>query len=169
MSLGLMGAKGTLDFDGLTIDLVPVGEQPSTNLVVNGDFELGDPAPAYWIVNNDAYRVFPGHRSQAAIELGRSDSRVLTGLALPVDGLGSLAVSLYAEGKNLRGSGGAHAGLFFLDDLGRPISDVDLGFGWAGSFDWRKEVAEVRVPRGRAGPCSRSRRVTTWARSGSTT
>ena len=26
MSLGLMGAKGILDFDGLTVDLVPVGE-----------------------------------------------------------------------------------------------------------------------------------------------
>ena len=60
MSVGLMGAKGILDIDGLTIDLVPVGGAPTTNLVVNGDFELGDPAPAYWIVNNEAQRVFPG-------------------------------------------------------------------------------------------------------------
>ena len=54
MSLGLMGAKGSMDFDGLTIDLVPVGGQATTNLVTNGDFELGDPAPAFWIINNDA-------------------------------------------------------------------------------------------------------------------
>jgi hypothetical protein len=148
MSLGLMGAKGTLDFDGLTIDLIPVGEPTSTNLVVNGDFELGDPAPAFWVVNNDAERVFPGHRSRAAIELGQSESRVLTGLALPVEGLGSLAVSVYVEGKNLRGGGGADAGFFFLDDLGRPIQNVDLGFAWAGSFNWRRDVAEVRVPQG---------------------
>jgi hypothetical protein len=148
MSLGLMGAKGTLDFDGLTIDLIPVGEPTSTNLVVNGDFELGDPAPAFWVVNNDAERVFPGHRSPAAIELGRSESRVLIGLALPVEGLGSLALSVYVEGKNLRGSGGADAGFFFLDDLGRPIQNVDLGFAWAGSFNWRRDVAEVRVPPG---------------------
>ena len=150
MSVGLLGAKGILDVDGLTVELVPVGEAATTNLVVNGDFELGDPAPAYWIVNNDAYRVFPGHSSGAAVELGRSDSRVLTGLALPVDGLGALELSLFAEGKNLRGSGGAGAGFFFLDDLGRPIpgTDIVLRFGWAGSFDWRKEVAEVRVPPG---------------------
>jgi hypothetical protein len=150
MSLGLMGAKGIMDFDGLTIDLVPLGEQRSTNLVVNGDFELGDPAPTFWIVNNDAYRVFPGHRSGAAIELSRSDSRVLTGLALPVEGLGELSVTLYAEGRNLRGSGGADAAIFFLDNLGRPIpqTEVDLGFAWAGTFDWRRETAEVRVPPG---------------------
>ena len=75
MSVGLLGAKGMLDIDGLTIDLVPVGKSPTTNLIVNGEFELGDPAPAYWIVNNEAQRVFPGHQSQAAIELARSGSR----------------------------------------------------------------------------------------------
>lgn len=150
MSLGLMGARGTMDFDGLTVDLVPVDGRPTTNLVVNGDFELGDPAPAYWIDNNDARRVFPGHESQAAIEMGRSDSRVLTGLALPVDGLGALNVSLYVEGKNLRGSGGGGAGLFFLNDQGRPIpgTDVDLRFVWAGSFPWRQDFAQARVPAG---------------------
>ncbi len=97
MSVGLMGAKGTLDIDGLTIDLVPVGKSRSTNLIINGGFELGDPAPAYWIVNNEAQRIFPGHQSQAAIELARSGSRVLTGLSLPVDGLGSLEISVFAR------------------------------------------------------------------------
>ena len=47
MSVGLMGATGTLDFDGLTVDLIPVGGEDSTNLVVNGGFELGDPAPGF--------------------------------------------------------------------------------------------------------------------------
>jgi len=151
MSVGLMGAKGILDIDGLTIDLVPVGESPTTNLIVNGDFELGDPAPAYWIVNNEAQRVFPGHRSQAAIELARSGSRVLTGLSLPVDGLGSLAISMFARGQGLRGGGGADAFFFFLDNFGRPIAGFEAGvpaFEWAGSFEWRKEVNEVRVPPG---------------------
>ena len=63
MSVGLMGATGTLDIDGLTVDLVPVGGEESTNLVVNGDFELGDPGPASWITEGDARRVFPGNRS----------------------------------------------------------------------------------------------------------
>jgi hypothetical protein len=151
MSLGLLGAKGIMDFDGLTIDLVPREEVPTTNLVVNGDFELGDPAPACWIVNNEAHRAFPGHRSQAAVELGRYGARILTGLALPVDGLGALEVSAFVEAKSLRGSGGAAAACFFLDDFGQPIAGFDKGvmvFEWAGSFDWRRDVAEVRVPPG---------------------
>ena len=72
-------------------------------------------------------------------------------MALPVEGLGSLAVTLYAEGKDLRGSGGAHAGFFFLNDLGRPIPGTDVGawrFVWSGSFDWRRETAEVPIPTG---------------------
>ena len=113
MSVGLMGAKGILGIDGLTIDLVPLGESPTTNLIVNGDFELGDPAPAYWIVNNEAQRVFPGHGSQAAIELARSGSRVLTGLSLPVDGLGSLEITVFARGQGLRSGGGAGASSSF--------------------------------------------------------
>ena len=68
MSIGLMGATGTLDVDGLTVELVPIGGAATTNLIVNGDFELGDPAPAYWSVK-DARRVFPGNDSQAALEL----------------------------------------------------------------------------------------------------
>jgi hypothetical protein len=151
MSVGLMGAKGTLDVDGLTIELVPVGKSATTNLVVNGEFELGDPAPAYWIVNNDAQRVFPGHESQAAIELARSGSRVLTGLSLPVDGLGALEISAYARGQGLRGGGGAAAIFFFVDPNGRPIAGTETGvlaFEWGGSFEWRKEVNEIRVPPG---------------------
>ncbi|MBV8487580.1 MAG: hypothetical protein JO161_04825, partial [Planctomycetaceae bacterium] len=121
MSVGLLGARGRLDIDGLSIDLVPVGGTTSTNLVVNGDFELGDPGPAYWIVENDATRVFPGHASTAALELDKVNSRALTGLALPVGSLGTLRISLYARAQGLRGSGGASAAYFFLDDLGRPI------------------------------------------------
>ncbi|QEH38146.1 hypothetical protein OJF2_67440 [Aquisphaera giovannonii] len=154
MSIGLMGARGTLDFDGLTIDLVPRADEAatSTNLVLNGDFELGDPAPAYWIANNDPARIFPGHRSGSALELGRSDSglpRILTGLAMPVEGFGALTVSAYVQAKGLRGGGGAGAEMFFLDDAGRPIPGTDSPLmTWAGSFDWRRDTAEVRVPPG---------------------
>ncbi|MGO9600972.1 MAG: hypothetical protein ACLP7Q_23570 [Isosphaeraceae bacterium] len=149
MSVGLLGARGRLDIDGLSIDLVPVGGTTSTNLVVNGDFELGDPGPAYWIVENDAYRVFPGHASAAAVELGKVNSRVLTGLALPVGALGTLRISLHARAQGLRGSGGATAAYFFLDSLGKPIAGTETGvyaFEWSGSFDWRKETTETRIP-----------------------
>ena len=127
MSVGLLGAKGIMDIDGLTVELVPVGEDASTNLVVNGDFELGDPAPAYWIVNNDAHRVFPGHRSAAAAELSKTGARLLTGLALPVDALGALELSVSVRGQGLRGSGGAAAAFFFLDDFGRTIRGTRIG------------------------------------------
>ncbi len=60
MSVGLMGATGTLDIDGLTVELVPIGGADTTNLVVNGDFELGDPAPASWVVERDVRQGLPG-------------------------------------------------------------------------------------------------------------
>ena len=60
MSVGLMGATGILDVDGLTVELIDVEASASTNLVVNGDFELGDPAPYCWVTEKDAKRVFPG-------------------------------------------------------------------------------------------------------------
>ena len=126
MSVGLLGAKGIMDIDGLTVELVPVGENASTNLVVNGDFELGDPAPAYWIVNNNAHRVFPGHRSAAAAELSKTGDRLLAGLALPVDALGALELSV-----SVRGAGAARVwrggrrvllpGRFRPDDRGGGI------------------------------------------------
>ena len=173
MSVGLMGAKGILDVDGLTIELVPVGKSPTTNLIVNGDFELGDPAPAYWIVNNDAQRIFPGHDSQAAIELARSGSRVLTGLSLPVDGLGSLEISAVCRVPRACGAGeGPRAIFFFVDDFGRPVAGTETGvlaFEWGGSFDWRKEANEVRVPPGATARSSSSRKATPSAGFRSTT
>ena len=151
MSVGLMGATGTLDVDGLTVELIPVGGEDSTNLVVNGGFELGDPAPASWIVEGDARRVFPGNGSPAAVELVRAKSRLLIGLALPVDGLQALDVSMAVRCTNLRGGGGAHAVLFFLDELGRPLPDPagsNYFLLWAGSGPWRLDEASVRVPPG---------------------
>lgn len=151
MSVGLMGATGTLDFDGLTIDLIPVGGEDSTNLVVNGGFELGDPAPASWVVEGDARRVFPGNGSPSALELTRSRSRLLTGLALPVDGFQALDISLAVRCANLRGAGGARAAFFFLDELGRPLPGLSGGsyaFSWSDSCPWRIDQSSVRVPPG---------------------
>lgn len=153
MSVGLMGAAGTLDVDGVTFDLIPRRAAESTNLVVNGDFELGDPAPAYWIVNNDAARVFPGRASEACVELSRPGAKVLAGLALPVGPFDSLEISLHVRAQGLRGSGGGGAGVFFLDETGEPLPGRAGGaqaFRWAGTFDWSPRVATVPVPRGAA-------------------
>ena len=151
MSLGLMGATGTLDFDGLTVDLIPIGGEDTTNLVVNGGFELGDPGPASWIAENDARRVFPGNSSPAAAELTRAKSRLLTGIALPVDGFQALDVSVAVRCSGLRGGGGARAAFFFLDEFGRPLPMLDgrnYFLHWADSSRWRVNEARVRVPTG---------------------
>ncbi|MDG3003334.1 hypothetical protein [Paludisphaera mucosa] len=151
MSVGLMGAAGRLDVDGLTFDLVPRETVETTNLVVNGTFELGDPAPASWIVNNDAARVAPGHLSDSAVELSRSGSKVLAGLALPIEAFDGLEVTLYAKAQSLRGSGGAGASFYFLDESGEPLAGRRGGvqaFQWSGTFDWTPQRTVVPVPRG---------------------
>jgi len=151
MSVGLLGATGVLDVDGLTIDLVPVGGAETTNLVKNPDFELGDPDPWGWIVHNGARRGTPGLRSAAALELARSGAQCMTGLALPVGEFASLSLSVLAKGHNLRGSGGAAAYVFFLDEDGRVLADPQSGvplIRWSGTFDWRADRAMAPVPRG---------------------
>jgi hypothetical protein len=135
----------------MTFDLVPVGGKPTTNLVVNGDFELGTPEPASWGAENGAVRAFPGLKSTSALELGKTGARALTGLALPVGPFDRLDVSVAVRAQGLRGAGGAAASLFFLDDSGRPLPEP-IGsaplFRWAGTFDWRDQNVSVPVPQG---------------------
>ncbi|SIN83182.1 hypothetical protein SAMN05444166_1163 [Singulisphaera sp. GP187] len=151
LSVGLLGATGILELDGLTVELVPVGGTESTNLVNNGDFELGDPAPFAWNLENGAHRTFPGFQSDSAIELPKSGARALTGLAVAIDPFGQLNVSVRVRGQGLRGAGGAAANLFFVDGNGRPVGGGGGGanvFRWAGTFDWRVARATVPIPAG---------------------
>ena len=151
VSIGLMGATGTLDFDGLTVDLIPVGGQPTTNLVLNGGFELGDPEPDSWSAEGDARRVFPGFRSSAAAELVRAKSRLLTGIAIPVEAFQELDVSMAVRCAGLRGGGGARAVIFFVDEFGEPLPGPggrNYFRSWAGSSPWKIEEARVSVPLG---------------------
>jgi hypothetical protein len=148
MSVGLMGATGTLDVDGLTVAIVPREGAATTNLIVNGDFELGDPAPAYWTVK-DARRVFPGNDSTAALELTHARSFAMAGVALPVDRFDALDLTVTARCSGLRGADGTAATFFFLDRYGRPIPPLDGPVGgavlsWSGSSGW--QVARERVP-----------------------
>jgi hypothetical protein len=151
-TVGLVGATGVLDVDGMTFEEVAIGGEPSTNLVVNGGFELGDPSPASWIVENGAIRAFPsGAPSTSVVELPRSNSRVLTALGVPVEPFGRLQVSLAVRLSGLRGAGGAEARMFFLNEQGQILLG-DFGnaylFQWAGSADWHLEQTTVRVPTG---------------------
>lgn len=148
MSLGLIGATGVLDVDGLTVDLVPIGGTETTNLVKNPGFELGDPDPAGWISENGARRGFPGSHSTAALELAKSGARCLSGLAVPVEPFPSLSISVRARGQGLRASGGATCMLFFLDEFGHQVGPPVVAFRWSGSFDWREDRTEVPVTRG---------------------
>lgn len=152
MTLGLKGATGTLDFDGLSIELVPRDDQiQTTNLVVNGDFELGDPAPANWAPSNDAHRITPGFRSESAVVLERTHAMVVTGLGIPVEPFDAIGLSVMARATGLRGGGGAYAAFYFLDVYGELIPGHERGdvlLQWSGSNAWRREEAHARVPAG---------------------
>jgi hypothetical protein len=151
MSVGLLGATGTLDFDGMTIDLIPRGGTESVNLVVNGGFELGDPAPAYWMVNGDIRRVFPGLRSEAAVELVGGRARLMTGLAVPVEQFEAIDVSLAVRCAGVRGVGGAMATVFFLDEVGNLLegeAKKEPTLRWNGTNAWHYDQARANVPAG---------------------
>jgi hypothetical protein len=151
MSVGLFGATGTMDIDGFTFDLVPVGGVATTNLLVNGDFELGDPDPFAWSVSNGARRTSRGHGSAAALEFATSGARAQNGLGVMVDRLAALEVVLMARGSGLRGGGGAASAFFFLDGDGKTLPGLEGGvplFRWEDSFDWRPYLTVVPVPRG---------------------
>lgn len=152
ISVGLMGATGTLDIDGLTVELVPRdGVAATTNLVANGDFELGDPSPAYWLVDPGAKRVHVDSRSSTALELVGSGAWAQIGLAMPVSQFESLDVQADVRFQGLRGSGGARATFFFFNEFGDrlqgPGRSVSV-FNWSGSTDWRTDEVVVRVPPG---------------------
>jgi hypothetical protein len=151
MSVGLLGATGVLDVDGLTTELVPRGGAETTNLARNSDFELGDPDPAGWVSENGAHRAFPGFRSASGLELAKSGARSMSGVAVPVEGFAGLEIRVMVRGQGLRGSGGAAGNLFFLDDYGQALPGAERGVRallWAGSFDWREDRTVVAIPRG---------------------
>jgi hypothetical protein len=150
MTLGLLGATGVLDIDGMTFEVVPRGGVPTTNLVLNGDFELGGVTqPKHWFVEDGARRVFPGFQSASAVELTRDGSKALVGLARPATRFDALELQVRAKGVGLRASGGALAEVYFLDSDGRQLSGPDAGTRiakFSGTFDWTLVQGEVPVP-----------------------
>lgn len=151
ISVGLIGATGVMDVDGFTFELIPRQPAASTNLVRNGDFERGDPAPEAWILDHGARRGHDAGESGSHLEFGRDGARALTGLGQPVDRLSALEVTLRARAQGLRGGGGAAASFFFLDDNGRILPGLSRGvpaFRWAGSFGWREDRQVLTVPPG---------------------
>lgn len=151
LSMGLIGATGVLEVDDLTIELVPVGGQPTDNLVLNPGFELGEADAAGWTGDRGAHRVCPGHDSPAAFELRGQGARVYAGLGLPVGRLNSLEVTVQARGNGLRGATGALGLVFFLDDDGRPLPGTADGvavLSFNGTFPWTESRGRVDVPRG---------------------
>lgn len=151
LSVGLVGATGVLEIDRLTIEPIPVGGTPTTNLVGNGDFELGDPDAPGWILDRGAERATPGHRSDAALELKGTGARASAGLALAVNRFTSLELTASARGTGLRGANSGLAVAFFLDEEGRPLPGTDDGkvlARFSGSFPWQAIRGSVDVPTG---------------------
>lgn len=149
LTVGLLGATGTLWIDGLTVRGVPREETPTTALLLNGDFELGDPQPAHWTLEGKTRRVCPGRDSAAALELSDAGDRALTGVGVRVRGLPRLSLRLNARANGLRASGGGAVEVFFLDAEGRNLPGGGVRpLVFTGSFDWRGFAAVVNVPRG---------------------
>jgi hypothetical protein len=150
LTVGLLGGTGALWIDGLTIEAEPRGGATTSNLLLNGDLELGDPEPAHWTVEGGARRAEPGRDSDAALELTAAGAKATTGIAVPARRFGPhLVVRLAARGTGLRGAGGAVAGLIFLDEQGRTVPGTAAPpFRFAGSFDWRTFQVPIEVPRG---------------------
>ncbi len=148
LSTGLMGGTGLLDVDGMTVEPVPIGGFATANLIVNGDFELGDPKPTSWTVK-EAHRTCPGHDSPAALDLSRGRSMAIAGLGLPVDRFNALEVSVWAQCSGLRGADSTFAMIFFLDRFGRPVGPSGQPIlTWSGSSSWQESRQQVAVPPG---------------------
>ena len=97
---------------------------------------------------------FPATNRRRPIELGRSGLAHADGLALPVDGLGSLAVSLYAEGTGTCGAAGGARGVLLPR---RPRAGRSPGptiGSWRscgrGASNGAERGAEVAMPAGAA-------------------
>ena len=151
MTLGLLGATGTLDVDGLTITLIPVGSAPTDELMLNGGLELANPTPTYWSLTGGARLVFPGADSDTALELGRAGARAQLAVAVPIRRIDTLQIRLQAKLSGLRGSGGGTANLYFLDEVGRGLPGATGSaalFRFSGSAGWKEFLAKVRVPAG---------------------
>ncbi len=149
MTVGLLGATGTLEVDELTINAIPVGGRATTNLLRNGDAELGDPAPVSWVLEGSAHRVSPGHKSAACIDLVRANARASIPVAAPLDRLETIDLTFVVKANGLKANG-AVLTAFPVDDLGQPLADFKNGIRlhrWGGTFEWRQERARVTVPR----------------------
>ncbi len=148
LSLGQFGATGVLEVDLLTLDPVPYGGRSTTNLVRNGDVELGDPGPAAWVLEGGARRASPGFRSTTCLELSRAGSKAMVSLGVSVQPFTKLAVSIAARGSGLRG-GGTEAVVYFLDPDGRALPGADsaaTAVRWSGTFDWEIKQGTVAIP-----------------------
>ncbi|MDX2037679.1 MAG: hypothetical protein SFX72_13595 [Isosphaeraceae bacterium] len=151
LSIGLLGGTGRLEIDDLAIEPVPRGGVETDDLILNGGFEFGSPAPDSWVSENGVRRSFPGRDSDSSLEFDRPGARALTSLGLPVTPGSLIEIRLSVRARDLRGADGAIGGFFFLDASGRRLPGASGGipvFRWAGSFDWRDDQATVRVPTG---------------------
>lgn len=148
LSLGQLGATGVLEVDDLTLEAIPVGGRPSTNLLRNGDIELGDTDPVAWVLEGGARRASPGNDSPNGLELARPGAKAMIGLGVSIQPFRELTVTIAARGNALRG-GGHEAIVFFLDPEGRPLPGPEAGAAalkWTGTFDWGVRKGTVPIP-----------------------
>lgn len=150
MTVGLMGATGSLEIDSMELTLIPREVKPVENLIPNPDLDLGDMKPDHWLIEGSARRSSPGYESSSCLELGRGTGRALVGLGRKVDDLRRLKLSLIAKPQGVKsgGNGGVVAGVFFVDDRGATVlkdgPPFVLKFG--GTSQWTQREVHVDVP-----------------------
>jgi len=153
MTVGLLGATGRLEVDGLTIKTIPAGGARRSNLVLNGGFEDGGLVPSHWTVDGAAERIHPGRDSISGLMLSQAGDRAFIPLGAPLEGVERLFVTIAARGEGLRGGGGAQGGVYFFDADGDSLPG-DAGarpvVRWSGRFPWTVERGFAAVPEGAA-------------------
>ncbi len=154
LSTGLMGSTGTLDIDGLTVELVPIGGAATTNLIVNGDFELGDPGPAHWTRQGRASGLpgqrLPGRAGAVSCPVVRQSRRGAAGRSVR----GAGASRSRPDVRDCEAPTGRRRRSIFLERItaersrrpGRDIGEPVLS--WSGTSGWQDQTAVVPVPPG---------------------
>jgi hypothetical protein len=146
LTLGLLGASGQLEVDGLKVVAIPRGGIPTTNLIWNGSLALGDPTPWGWSLEGSARRVSSTETGNSWLELTRGADRAMISVAGPLPRSGTLRVETMVRCSGMR-AGGLVLSLFALDARSQPIpGEYQTVWTLGGTIESRKTSKRVQLP-----------------------
>jgi hypothetical protein len=146
LTVGLLGARGVLELDEMLIDLEKPGGEPVTNLVWNGDAELGDPSPPGWILEGSARRVVAEESGNGSIELDGGMARAILPVAGRIPRGGTVSIRAKCRWSGLR-AGAVAASAFVLGRFGQ-VNEVASRTLWrhSGGSDARVMTERLAIP-----------------------